>query len=169
MPTDTEERDLVWLPVKLAKQVKGLQDNGEEYEKIIISYIDASKREVQANLESLEEDLLQYRGLMVKAKQEFKKAKDEQLEASYALWQEFDKELPNTREKVETLKNELQPIKDQVDELSQSLNSISTYQIKDFLEVLQSISQYLSYDSDTGKMLKYLMETYKKPEATTEV
>ncbi len=166
----TEEKDLVWLPKSLVKKIKKAEEGGEDYENLVISYLDESNREVRNNLELLEEDVLQYRGLMVKAKQEFKKAKEEHLQASYEVWEEFDKELPSISEKVQKLTDEVKPIKEAADELKDTLNSISLYNLKELADVIEKISNYLSYNSETGKILKYLVKTYNpKREVQNEV
>ena len=155
-----EERDLVWLPKRLAEKIKDNTDKKLE-EKLIVDYLDQSRSDVKANLESLDEDILRYKGLMAKARQAFREAKEEQLQANYDLWEKFDKELPKLSEKVEMLKNKVEPIKRQVQELNESLDKVRSYQIKDLVDLLKEISDALSYDSNTGKILKFLVKNYK--------
>jgi len=80
-----EEREFVYVPKSLAKKIKELED-GKVKEDLILEYLDKSRKEVKANLETLEDDVIQYQGIMIKAKQTFEKAKNEQLTASYDLW-----------------------------------------------------------------------------------
>lgn len=155
------ETELVWLPKALASKIEQQKKKGDGYEDIIIGYLDDSRAEVKNNLELLEDDVLQYRGLMVKAKQEFQKAKDEQLKASYDLWEKFDEELPKLRDKVEKANKELAPIAESVKDLRTSLDNISLYQLKELNELLESISRHLGNDGHTGKILKYLVKNYK--------
>src|SRR5688572_20798439 len=92
-----EEKEIVWLPKSLAEKVKQITD-GKLLELEILKYAEESKSSLRQDIESIEEDVLQYRAFMVKAKNAFKEAKDEQLDASYALWEKFEDDLKGLRD-----------------------------------------------------------------------
>ena len=157
-----EDKEIVWLPKKLADKVKGYQEEGKPYENIILQYLDESKNEVKSNLETLDEDVLQYKALMVKAKNAFKEAKEEQLSQSYEIWEDFDKELVSVRSKVEEMKNTISPIKSEIEDIKKLLDGVSSWEIEKFLEVIKEVSNYLAYEGDTAKILRFLFDNYKK-------
>ncbi len=161
------EKEYIYLPKDLVKKIKDLEDN-KLIEQAIDEYFEETKRDLKVNLEEIDDRVLEYRGLMVKAKNEFKKAKEEQIEASYILWEEFDKEMPSIRTKIEALKNEISPITKELKELSIELNKVKTWEIKDLLEIVKEVSKYLDYNNDTGNILKFLFENYKRPEQITQ-
>lgn len=163
MLTKTEEREYIYLPKSLAKKIKDLEDN-KLIEQAIDEYFEETKRDLKINLEEIDDRVLEYRGLMVKAKGEFKKAKEEQISASYTLWEEFEKEMPNIRGKIELLKNEISPITKELKELSTELNKVKTWEIQDLLKIVKEVRSYLDYNNDTGNILKFLFENYKRPE-----
>jgi len=156
-----EEREFVYVPKSLAKKIKELED-GKVKEDLILEYLDKSRKEVKANLETLEDDVIQYQGIMIKAKQTFEKAKNEQLTASYDLWERFDKEMPKLQKKIETITSQIEPIANQIIELNEALDKIHSYQIKDLVELLKEVSSCLEYDGNTGKILKFLVTNYNK-------
>ncbi len=160
MDRTREEREIVWLPKSLAKKVK---DNTDEklVEQEILKYLDDSRKDVRRSLEILEEDVVSYRALMVKARQSFEKAKNEQLDASYKLWEKFDKEMPKLSEKIKTLEEKLSPVKETVDGLEESLKNMSTYRIKDLVELIEKLDSILTAGGETGKMVRFLLKEYK--------
>jgi chromosome segregation ATPase len=155
-----EEKEIVWLPKSIANQIKDLNDKKME-EEIILKYIDESRSDIKNSLESLDDDLLQYRALMVKTRNAFKEAKEEQLQANYELWENFDKEMPSLQEKIDKVKKAIEPVSNQIKELNEALGDIRSYELKDLLEVIKGISQYLGYDNNAGKILKFLVKNYK--------
>jgi len=156
----SEEKEIVWLPKSIASQIKDLNDKKME-EEIILKYIDESRSDIKHFLENLDDDLLQYRALMVKTRNAFKEAKEEQLQANYELWENFDKEMPSLQEKIDKVKKAIEPVSNQIKELNEALGNIRSYELKELLEVIKGISQYLGYDNNAGKILKFLVKNYK--------
>ncbi len=156
-----EVKELAWLPSSLVKKLKKLDDKGEQ-EKLILKYIEDSKRDVQYSIEELEDGVIRYKGAMLKARKAFEDAKNEQLGANYAMWEKFDEELPNISDKVATIQKVVSPLQKQVEDLSETLEKIQTYRIEDLLKLIEKIGEHLSYDNNTSKILKFLVKEYKK-------
>lgn len=157
-----EDKELVWLPKKLATEINEIQDDKKK-DLLIIKYIDESKREIQSNLESLDDDVIRYKGLMLKAKKAFEDAKNEQLKNSYELWESFDKELPKVSEKVRVLESKIAPLTSQVKELDESLNSLKSYQLKDFLDLVVKIND-LVQNKNTREIIELILKRKEKGE-----
>jgi peptidoglycan hydrolase CwlO-like protein len=161
----TEEKDLVWLPKELADKVNAYKDPfSDKVVALMEKYIDDSKNEWKLNFESLEEDLLMYRGLMVKTKKAFQEAKEEQCEAAYELWEKIDAEIPRTDEKIGGLIKLFDPLEKKLDKLNNSLAKIDTYQIERFTELVTKLDSILSCKGQTNDMMVFLMENFKKGE-----
>ena len=152
-----EEKELVWLPKKLANQVQAL----ENPDNFVKEYIEESKREIKNNLDNLDDDIIQYKAAMISARQKFKEAKDEVLKANYEVWEKFEDDNKELHRMRDVLLNQLRPIKKEVDEIKESLRSISTYQMKDLLELLEKIG-YALQDSQTREVLKTLIDAKNK-------
>jgi archaellum component FlaC len=157
----SDENEIVWLPKKLAEQVKEVTDEKRK-ELLILRFIEDSKIDLQASLESLDEDVVRYKGSMIRARKAFEEAKNEQLNANYELWKKFDAELPSVEAKVQTLTKKLHPLKKELEEIKELMNGIRDYDIKLLLELVKNLHSYLNYDSDTSKILRFLFENYKK-------
>lgn len=155
-----EEKEIVWLPKSLAKKLKDNTEKSME-EELILKYIDDSKKDIGYSLESLDEDVLRFKASMIRAKNAFKEAKDEQLEANYKLWEDYDKDLSVVREKMDSLKNLIKPVREEVENLNEEINKIRVWDIKELLDTLGTISSILSYDNEQSRVIKYLFENYK--------
>jgi archaellum component FlaC len=143
------EKEYTYVPKRL---VKLLQDS-EDHEKIILEFIDESKREVRQNLESLDEDLLQYRAMMAKSKQAFREAKDEQCNAMYELWESYEPELGKVRKMASNLAKELAPIKNAVLDLQKTIDGVSTYSLEKMVEIVKQVGSMSDDEKDMFKML----------------
>ena len=162
---NTTEKDLVWVPKELADKVKAYNDPfSDEVVALMEKYIDQSKDEWKINLESLEEDLLMYRGLMVKTKKEFEATKKEQCSAAYELWEKIEADVPKTKEKIDNLIKLFDPLEKKLDRLNSSLAKIDTYQIERFAELVSKLDSILSCKGQTNDMMVFLMENFKKGE-----
>lgn len=158
-----EETEYVSVPKSLAQKIKGVKET-KVLEEEIRKYIEESKRDLRVNIESLDDDVLMYKASMVKAKNAFEQAKTEQLDASYAMWEKFDEELGQIRKKVAATKDAILPLKQELDDLNKKMASIRTWDLEKILELLKQISYYVDTESDSGKILKFLFENYKRSE-----
>ena len=156
---DRKEQELVWLPKKLAKEVKELND-GKELENMILLYMDQTKNSLKGDLDSIEESVIQYRGSMIKARNAFKEAKNAELDATYEMWEGFEKTIPTLKSKIEKLKNELKPLKNDIEQINDTLNSIKTWQIKDLVNLIEFFNE--SVYGERENILKFLLDNYKK-------
>ena len=154
-----EEKEYVslYLPKSLAKKIKQLE-SGESHEDIVQSFLDESKRDIKNSLECLEDDVLEYKALMTKAKVAFREAKEEQLQASYELWEKFEEDLPSVEEKITKLINKLKPVERQLSQINDLLNGLSFYSIENAMELIGKINQMTS---ETKNIFKFLLENYK--------
>lgn len=162
---NTMDKDLVWVPKKLADEINAYKDPfSDEVSTLMEKYLDDSKNEWKISLESLEEDLLMYRGLMVKTKKEFEAAKNEQCSAAYELWEKIEKEVPKTEAKIDNLIKLFDPLEKKLDKLNNSLAKINTYQIERFSELVAKLDSILSCKGQTNDMMVFLMENFNKGE-----
>ena len=160
----TEEKEIVWLPKSLANKIKGMED-GKLMEAEIIKYFDESKRNMQIEIEALDDCVLQYRGLMTKAKKAFQEAKEEQLDSAYALWEKFEDDMKGLRDFVGKAKNELAPLKNELVEIKAMMSEVDRWGLKELLGIIKEING--SYYSETNNILRFLLNNYKKPHQST--
>lgn len=163
--TNSRGEELIWVEKEFAdkyNELVGDANKKEEQIKMFNEYMETvkaeSKREFKNNFENLDEDVAIYKGLMLHVKQAFEKAKTEQLEASYGLWEEFDKEMPNVKEKTQKLIDMLDPLTKKLAEVDGFMNKIRTY---DFEKLIEVIEKFAGLYGQNRHMLEFLIQNYK--------
>jgi len=165
----SDNKELIWVEKEFAERYKVLESDKSKNEqrcKALDEYIskisETSKSDFKANLESLEEDVAIYTGLMLKVKQAFGKAKDEALEASYALWEKFDEEKPSVRKKVSDFCDMLDPLEKKLNSINDALGKIRTYNIDRLVESMQKLTGLCGESRD---MFDFIIKHFGKEEA----
>lgn len=153
---DNGEKELAWLPKTLVAKLKRSQDKGHQ-EKMILDFITDSDRDLQYSIESLEDDVIRYKGAMLSARKAFEDAKNEQLDANYKLWEKFDEELPSLSEKIEKVTSKLSPVVEKTEELNSLLEKLSLYKIDNYLETIEKVQRTLE-----DKQLMGILENITK-------
>lgn len=126
---------------------------------IINEFIDSTKRSYRLDYQSLQEDVLMYKALMLETKKAFKEASEEHVKGCYELWENFEKEISGLKGKTSSLVKVLAPVKEEIKTIKQNLDSVSLWQIKELLEIIERISMLSSDNSD---IIKFLLNNYKK-------
>ena len=112
-------------------------------------------------LEGLEEDAAIFSGLMLKVKQSFGKAADEHLQSSYELWENFDKEMPSTREKISKVISLLDPLEKKLKIITDLISKIDKWQID---KLNESISLMATNYGKSKEMVEFLIKNFKPKE-----
>lgn len=154
-------KDLIWVDKEFAEKYKSIESD-EEKSLLFQDYLSKAKEEYKAEfksqLENIEEDLAIHIGLLLKVKQAFEKAKDEQLKASYDLWEKFEKELPNIQEKVKKIEDTVIPLEEKLKVISGSIAKINTWEVERLIDVL---ARFNSLSDKSKDMMEFLVKNYK--------
>lgn len=161
-----KETELIWVDKKFAVEYNKLKSD-EEKEKVFEEYLSQlsleTQKEFKVNLESIEEDVAIYTGLMLKAKQAFEKAKNEQLTASYELWEGFEKELPSTKEKVNKIVNILKPLTAELKQINDLLREIDIHNIEG---LSKTITDFVNLYGENREVFDFLIKNFYNREKT---
>jgi len=159
-----EECTYAYIPKSLAKKVDEL-GNCASVEKEILSYIEETKLDLRISIESIDEDILLYRAHMIKARDAFKIAKNEELEGLYVLWEGFDKERCKLGNMVKQAKDTLDPLRKEIKQMAfdiQDLNSaisnLDVGRMYNFFETLERCKEFIDKEKT---MTKFLFDNYK--------
>jgi hypothetical protein len=164
----SDDRELIWVNKEFAEKWKKLNEEKttrDQQEIVFNQYMEsvkvAVKRDFEANLETLEEDAAIFTGLMLKTKQAFEKAKNEQLDASYQLWENFEKDIPSVREKTQKIIDQLKPLSAQAAEINKSLSTIKTYEID---RITESLRAFFNLTGNNKKLFEFIINNFKSKE-----
>lgn len=157
---EKEAREIVWLPKSIADKVKDI-DSVQAIEAEILKYVENIKSDTRVSIEGIDDDIVQFRAAMIKARNSFKQAKEEELTSNYELWEKFENDLIPIRNKIQSLRDEIKPLKTDLEALRKDIDGVSSWQVKELLENLEKIRSLMYGES--GSILKFLFENYKKP------
>lgn len=167
-----DDKDVVWVEKEFAEKFKEMEKDSSKNEQRLKAFddymktvSDRSRSEFKADLENLEEDVAIYKGLMLQVRQSFEKAKDEALGASYAIWENFEKEIPSVNKKVEEITNTLKPLIELTGNLNSELGKLQTWNIKEVVEVIRNLS---SLCGKNKQMIDFLINNFKRVPETVE-
>lgn len=152
------EKDLIWLPKQLAQKIKDVEDV-KKLEAEIISYCQEVEQSLKTDVECMDDTIIQFKANLIKAKTEFKKAKDEELDAMYKLWEDYDVELSKTRKQVETAKASLEPLKKELQEVKALIQGFDTWGMKDLFETVKNFTDLWGRNKE---VFEFLMKNYQK-------
>jgi septal ring factor EnvC (AmiA/AmiB activator) len=147
----------IYVPTELADKIEQADDIAV-MSAAVDEYLKDSVKDIGEMLGVLDEEVQVYKGLMAKARVEFRKASQEQIEQSYATWEEVDKQRPRVQAKVKELVNDLKPLTDELNEINNLLNSMDLSRVERTLKLLNEL-QYAP--DETKKMLVFLVANYK--------
>ena len=161
-----DNQELIWVDKDFAERWKELTKARatreqqlvvfDEYVKGVTDYV---RKDFKANLEGLGEDAAMFTGLMLKVKQAFEKAKNEQLNATYELWEKFEAEIPSTKEKVDKILQALDPLEKKLTSINALIGKISTYNID---KLNESLSMMASLYGANREMVEFLVVNFGK-------
>jgi len=154
--------EMIWVDSDLAKEYNSLKGELEK-RKMFDDHMKTVKQSIQSEyktqLESLDDDTVIFRGMLLKAKKAFTDVKVEYVESSYEVWEKFENELPSVRGKVSELTETLNPLKESLTEINDLLKKIDTYGIEKVLDVIERIT--ILY-GENKEMVKFLINNFKR-------
>ena len=163
-----KDEECIWVSRESSEKWKRLKSEGakrDQQEKVLDEYMqtvnEAVKRDFRSNLEGLDEDAAIFTGIVLKTRQAFEKAKNEHLDASYALWEKFDAEIPSVKKKTDEIVAALKPILDLIKEIEAGLKNIDTARLDRFLDGLRIVASFYGQERT---MLEFLVNNFKKDE-----
>jgi hypothetical protein len=153
---NSEEKEIVWLPKKLADKVKALENS----DNFVDDYIEQSRTEIRANLDTFDSEIIEYRANMIKARKAFEIAKDEMIKASYEIWDKFQDDKKSLCSMATELTNGLLPLTNELKKINDMINGLDEYKIKGLVNLVKAFNNECY--GENAKILKFLMDNYKK-------
>ena len=160
----TEEIDLVWLPKSVADKVKQLE-TVEEADRLVQEYIKTKRQDFNRELESLDDDVLIFKGSCLKHRQELKKVYVEQSELLDKLWEDCGDMGSKIHRHAVALAAELAPLtaevknlKASIDEVRRLIDNVSFYPQQTFIQTVESVARM---DDKTKGLLRDLLDLKK--------
>ncbi len=149
------EKDLVWLPIELAKKVKGMND-AITIQQEINTYIEQFKQGLRQEIKGLDDDILQFKAGMVNAKISFKQVQEEELEALITIWEQAEPEISKLKSQIKQVYSELDGVLKEINRLDSALNSLNIYKLDHLTEVLNKFQKFREDKELFDFVMKYM-------------
>ena len=135
-----------WVSPEIAREFKKAANEDEQLE-VIRKIMDRNRRNMSGDIEAMEDDTVQFKGILLSYKKAYSEALDKQLEANYTVWEEIDKKMPSLRKKVLIFQNAINPIQTQIEDvvslvekLDKRLETINTYRLEQLIKLIETIA-----------------------------
>lgn len=149
-------KELIWVSTEL-KEAWDKADSDEEQSKIFFKVIEDKKLDIKYEIESLEEDVLLFKGLGIRYKIELEKVYNEQSTQLEKMWEDF-----NCSDKIakqaQKIKSTLSPVIETMKSINKEFDSVSTYKVENLIEVIEKFNNMTATDK---KLLEILLNNQK--------
>ena len=159
-----EERDLVWLPKSVAVKVKQIE-TVEEADSMIQEYIKTKRQDFIRELENLDDDVLTFKGVCLKHRQELKKVYVEQADLLDKLWEDcgdmgskIHRHAVAMAVELAPLTAEVKSLKSSIEEVKKLIHEVSFYPTQQFVSTVESVARM---DDKTKGLLRDLLDLKK--------
>lgn len=160
-----EEKELIWVSKSAAEEFKRL-DSVEAQAELVMEVIRRKKKDFTDEQAMLDDDILQFKAVCLKHRQELEKVYDEQAKKLEELWKTqgdiSHKVSTHARQvagEVAPLMEEVQNLAGQVDRLRSALNSLHIYVPENLVKIAETVSQM---DEKTKEVLSVLLSAREK-------
>jgi len=151
-----EGKELIWVPVEL-KEAWEKAASDEEQAKVFLKAIEDKKLDVKYQIESLDEDVLLFKGLGIRYKNELEKVYNEQSLQLEKMWEDFncgDK----IGEQVRKITSNMSPVVEMMKSINKEFDSVSTYKVENLISVIEKFNDMTVKDK---KLLEILLNSQK--------
>jgi hypothetical protein len=152
-----DNKELLWVPVEL-KEAWDKAGSEEEQTKIFLKAIENKKLDVKCQIESLEEDVLLFKGIGIRYKNELEKVYNEQSTQLEKIWEDF-----NCGDKIarqaQKIKSTLSPVIETMKSINKEFDSVSTYKVENLISVIEKFNNMTAADK---KLLEILLNSQKQ-------
>ena len=159
-----EEKDLVWLPKSIAAKVKQIE-TVEDADNMIQEYIKTKRQDFTRELENLDDDVLTFKGVCLRHRQELKKVYDEQANVLDDLWidcgdmgSKIHKHAVAMAAELAPLTAEVKSLKASIEEVKRLIGQVDFYPQQTFIQTVESVARM---DDKTKGLLRDLLDLKK--------
>lgn len=167
----------LYITPELASEIKVIEDTYEitaSQLKDILQDRDAVTRELAKHLSDtketladtalgMDEAIIRYRADMLSFRDSFKKAKDEELNATYSLWEKYDEEIKVLKTKVNESVLALKPLTEALAQVSEGLYRLSKNDAAEsFNSIMNMVEKYEALPESSKEVFGKFLDTYKK-------
>lgn len=142
----------------LLKEARGENEKDLSTDIIFKKYFEEVRSEFKTDLESLDDETTRFKASLIKARCDFKQVKDEELQTFYNIWENFDIEIQKLRDKVAEVKEIMNPVKKEIEEINKVLTEIDIWRMNGVVDVVEKFRNLYGTEK---KIMEFLINNYK--------
>ena len=141
----SDKQELIWVDKELAEKYKEL-DSDVSKAKIVNSLIRQKKFDVQDDLESLEDDLIRFKGFSLSYASEFRKAYKSQSENIENIWEDSQDPINKINARTRSIKEDIISIRKDVEDVAESIENLDIYKLDRIVELIEKYNRMTDDD-----------------------
>ena len=138
----------VYLTKEDKVQFEANKDNYDLQLNIINKYFTSEKKWIKDEMQQIDDNLLQYRALLLRTREAVKEAQNEHYDKINDFWDEIAKGIPSFKDKVEKITEKISPILFELEKIKNMLNNVSTYQLEGIMKLVSTFSNMSNKDKE---------------------
>lgn len=139
---------LVWVDANIAHKLKVVNDVLNIKEEEIKPMIQKLKDDISDMEDWLDDDLASFRLHAQKARNTYKKVVEEEMEATYELWEKMSDLRSETREKLDKTRELTKSVKHDICQINESLKNCSIWGLNDLMKLVEKVNSMPDRDRD---------------------
>jgi uncharacterized protein YnzC (UPF0291/DUF896 family) len=155
-----KEKDYIYIDKVLCDKLKAAESEDAQLS-LVQEYLEATKKSMSGDLETMEEDAVHFKGMLLSYKKAYREALEAHNAAVYKTWEDIDGNLPNMKAKVEQAVKDVDSIIPHLDRvmgsignICQKLTAINTYELEKMVKLIETIQ---GVDEKTKDVLSKLL------------
>ena len=143
-----------YVSKEIATKLKEAKDKKAIEEEFVLKWIDEQKKDIKLSVEALEDDLITFKAVAIKHKNQLKQAYEEQQVLVEKLYDDIWKKRDEVKYKIENVKNEMNDLTDIIQSVDKKLSGINIYKIEELLKLVNKISNMSTKEK---RIMQFLM------------
>jgi hypothetical protein len=134
------ERKLIWVDEQTAKIYESMESDVEKLN-LVNKVIADRKRDITSDIQNLSDDLIRFKAFALDYSLSFKEAYQTQNERLESIWNEHQVEFERTEKQIFKAVSDVKGLKEQVDGLNKSLDSINIYKVDKLIDLIDKFNR----------------------------
>lgn len=148
-----EDYEYVQLPKHLYDLI--IKEEGRDaQERLFFKEIESRKYDLKNEIENLEEDVLRFKAVGVRYKNNLEKIYNEQYEELEKMWNTMNLE-ENVYAKLKTVNSQMNLFKNSINEINSQIKNVNVYNLEKVIDLVEKFNRFSQDDKD---IITYLMK-----------
>ena len=162
--------DKEYISMYVSKEFKEMWEESKDKQKLfdsyIVKHIEDVKKDLHASVESLDDEILEFKGTCIKYRREFAEVTEGIVDDTYKSMEKLQTSRHQFEQNIKSMNTELDRVEKRVDDVTKKIDGInskvsgvSVYKLENVLELLNKIENLTEKQQ---RMFEFLIENNKE-------